>query len=162
LTLEEMEASSGVIREVKQHLLRRGLPEHRNPELEVPVLPNDVTTVSTNKLMEYMSIFDALKTHAQYLESMADTLHNTRNAKLRLTRASKYLVAREEAEYSDRRITVKEVDAYLDTDEELLKLQHEVIMAEGYKKMVSAMREGFESKGKLLSRELTRRTSAEV
>lgn len=162
MTLEEMESKSGVLREIREHVRRRGLPEHLNPDMEVPVLPHDITVLSTDELMENMSIYDALKTHAQFLHSTADTLTNTREAKLKLTRAQKYLAMKDEMTYQDKRVTIPEMEALLDADEELMRLKHDSILTTGYSKMLKAMAEGFESKFNLLSRELTRRTSKPV
>lgn len=158
MSLAELDETSLILQDLEQELRRRNLPIPPPPPPVLPDVPHDITSVSSETVMEAMVMLDGLTSFARTLAGRADTVAAEKANAYRVKRAEAFLALREE-KATGTRMTNEEIQARLDANSELNRLRDDQLKAEAFRGMVRTLASGYESKGAILSRELSRRAS---
>lgn len=135
-------------------LSAQGLPLYPQPEVEMPYLPADLTSVDDEGLMQLYSLLTAWSdfVSAQVAAAQVDE----RSAERRLTHTENVLMASS----GDRGDRVTFARAQIAIDPTIVAMKEKVEEQHAYRKMVETLAQNLERDSSLVSRELTRRTAA--
>ena len=148
--------ATGISADVIKILEAQGLVIKQNLDLEMPPFPKDITSVDDQELMtlasKYMENFNFMRTQvacAALAEMEAETKYSTAEAKAFLNKTN--------GKSTEKATMLKSA---VITDPEIVELQQAKMHAYAYRKMIETMQDNIERNYSLVSRELTRRTSA--
>lgn len=157
MPLPEFDDTQELLETIRQELQGHNLPFPQKAKAE-PHMPDDITAVSAEHIVQLMTAYEGLKAYAESLASQADAAATLRGSRLRSLRGRKYLELRETKDTPDR-LTDNEIKAHLDCDPDLDKLHYQQVKATTYRNLVRSLAESYRDRYNLLSRELTRRTN---
>lgn len=136
-------------------LRRQGLSTHPQPDHELPLLPPDLTAVGDEDLMV---LFGALTAYADFISvqvACAQIDERSLEKHLSIMEARKMLAS---GGKSENRVTFAR--AQVATDADVLAAKDAIERAHAYRKVIETLYANVERDSALVSRELTRRTSA--
>lgn len=137
-----------------QTLTQQGLSLSPQPEIEMPVLPADLTAIDDEDLMVLYSLLTAWSDYISTQVSCAQV--DERAAERRLSHAENLLMISSGAN-GDR---VTYARAQVAADPSIIALKDSVEESHAYRKLVESLAVNVERDAALVSRELTRRTSS--
>lgn len=135
-------------------LLSQGLSLHPQPETEIPVLPPDLTAIDDEDLMILYSLLTAWSDFVSAQVSCAQV--DERAAEKKLSHSENLLMIAS----GDRGDRVTFARAQVAADPKISALKEEIERLHAYRKLVETLSTNIERDANLVSRELTRRTSA--
>lgn len=135
-------------------LLSQGLSLHPQPETEIPVLPPDLTAIDDEDLMILYSLLTAWSDFVSAQVSCAQV--DERAAEKKLSHSENLLMIAS----GDRGDRVTFARAQVAADPKISALKEEIEHLHAYRKLVETLSTNIERDANLVSRELTRRTSA--
>lgn len=135
-------------------LLSQGLSLHPQPETEIPVLPPDLTAIDDEDLMILYSLLTAWSDFVSAQVSCAQV--DERAAEKKLSHSENLLMIAS----GDRGDRVTFARAQVAADPKISALKEEIESLHAYRKLVETLSTNIERDANLVSRELTRRTSA--
>lgn len=135
------------------YLSSQGLALHPQPDIEIPVLPPDLTIIEDEDLMILYSLLTAWSDFISTQVSCAQI--DERAAEKRLSHAENLLMISSGAN-GDR---VTYARAQVAADPQIVAMKDDVEDVHAYRKLVEALASNVERDAALVSRELTRRTS---
>ena len=124
------------------------------PELEVPHLPADLTSLGDEALMDLWSVLVAWSDYTNGQLSAAQV--DERSAERRIKYLESQLMVLKGA---SSKSSVTLLKAEIAVDPKIQKLEDELDVLYAYRKMVESIAQNLERDSSLISRELTRRTS---
>lgn len=139
------------------HLQKLGIPAPQNPGFaEAPQLPDDLTSLSAKDLSRLMARYTASLEYVKYQLALAEVRHQ--DAKDRATK----FAAKEFMRLKDLnpRESVTGINRQVETNATLIRIQEKVAIYDAQQKLLKAVHDGQDGSYKVLSRDLTRRTSA--
>jgi len=134
-------------------LEKQGFVLPDTPNSGMPALPEDLTSLPDNDLMELFTQFIAWSGFASAQLALAEV--DERDAEKRLKRAEQAAISSTWSK--DSRVAVAKAEASLDP--EVQKISDQLDVVHNYRKLVEVMSTNLEREASLVSRELTRRTS---
>lgn len=141
-------------RKAAEDLLSQGLSLHPQPEIEIPILPSDLTAIDDEDLMILYSLLTAWSDFISTQVSCAQV--DERAAERRLSQAENLLMIASGSN-GDR---VTYARAQVAADPQIVAMKEEVEESHAYRKLVESLATNVERDAALVSRELTRRTSS--
>lgn len=148
--------AEGAARSVLDVLTAQGMPIKSKLDIEVPDFPTDITAVDDTELMslatKYMANYNFMLTQVALAEiglTEVENMYSMAEAKALLTKTN--------GKSTEKAVLLK---AAVLTDPELQALASSKMYAYSYHKMLKTLLENLERSYQLVSRELTRRTSA--
>jgi hypothetical protein len=135
-------------------LMQQGLTLSPKPEIEMPILPSDVTVLDDEDLMILYSLLTAWADFISTQVSCAQV--DERAAEKRLSHAENLLMIAS----GDKGDRVTYARAQVAADNKIVAMKEEVEEAHAYRKLIESMASNIERDAALVSRELTRRTSS--
>lgn len=143
--------NSKLVQDVMDAVGSLGMPYPSRPQ-EMPEMPADLSTITSEELSRLMGQFSALIAYAQVKVAEADTFMAAKKSKYEIARASTYLALK-----ADERMTEKQREYSLEVNKDLMPLKREYVQAEQVYELTKALLSGYQQKYAVLSRELTRR-----
>ena len=143
-----------VSRRAADSLASQGLSMYPKPEIEIPILPPDITVLDDEDLMVLYSLLTAWADFISTQVSCAQI--DERATEKKLSHAENLLMIAS----GDKGDRVTYARAQVAADEYIISLKDEVEEAHAYRKLVESLASNVERDAALVSRELTRRTSS--
>lgn len=135
-------------------LLGQGLSLHPQPNTEIPILPADLTSIEDEDLMVLYSLLTAWSDFVSAQVSCAQV--DERSAEKKLSHSENLLMIAS----GDRGDRVTYARAQVAAEPMIVALKEEIENLHAYRKLVETLSMNIERDAALVSRELTRRTSA--
>jgi hypothetical protein len=136
-----------------------GIPLPKRPKFlqdeGAPELPDDLSDLSAGALTNEMSKWTKLMSYTGSKLSLADIRHRQADDTATKSAAIEFMRMRND----NPEQTMTAIRAAVDTNSRILALREKAAMYEAEKKLLGAVYQGQDQSYKLLSRELTRRTS---
>lgn len=139
---------------VQQELEDQGFRLPDRPEVE-PSLPEDVTAMPDDDLMELFTVFVGWNDYASAQAALAMITESEMARELEQAEAKAWRTVEAKA-------SVSAAKAHVNGDRDVIIARAKVEKAKAYKRLVTEIADRYERDGNLLSRELTRRTSQEI
>ena len=141
-----------------QSLLSNNLKEIRNAGLVTPGSPSDLTeeekrfpkelsSLTSDQVMDKLTIFTGLFAYASVLESAAKIEMTEKERELEVLEAREYLLS------EDSQVTTRKYAR--DTAESVIRCKEELLAAESKYVMLKALKEGYDKMTFVLSRQLS-------
>jgi len=115
--------------------------------------PSNVADLTTVELAQHMTWWTAWSAYARYNLARAETNHEAFSTENRIAR--EVAIAKSKGDFK----SVTELKASISQFPEMQRLEAKMLKAEAEKKLLKALLEGFEAKGKTISREVSRRSA---
>lgn len=144
----------GTSKRAYDELMTQGLSLHPQPEIEIPVLPADLTAIDDEDLMVLYSLITAWSDFVSAQVSCAQV--DERAAEKRLAHNENLLMIAS----GDRGDRVTYARAQVAAEPTVVALKEEIESLHAYRKLVETLSLNIERDANLVSRELTRRTSS--
>lgn len=155
MTTKELTAVEGVTQLVIDQLIKQGLPFKTTLNVDVPELPEDITSVDDQQLMslatKYMANYNFMLTQVAVAEIALIEVEN----EYAIVEA-KALLTKTTGKSTEKSTMLK---ALVLTDPDIQTLSTKKLRTYAYHKMLKTVLENLERSYQLVSRELTRRTS---
>lgn len=135
-------------------LVSQGLSLHPQPEIQIPVLPADLTVIDDEDLMILYSLLTAWADFVSTQVSCAQV--DERAAEKKLSHSENLLMIAS----GDKGDRVTYARAQVAADPTIIAMKQEVEEFHAYRKLVETLALNIERDAALVSRELTRRTSS--
>lgn len=135
-------------------LNEQGIELSLDAELEQPVLPKDITTISDEDLMEMYTKFVAYSDWVNTQLSCAVIDEKDLERRIEYAEARCFLQL-----HNGKNSTVTLLKAQVDADPEIAKLKEEHLQKYAYRKLIETMANNYDRGSSVCSRELTRRTA---
>jgi len=147
----------GLLAEVHAELARRKLPLPAAPREEAPPIPDDITSISGERLMELMVTYEGLGAYADSVAAEAALAADALTNRLNTRKAELTLELRDEKR-NGRHILNEDIPALITTHPDMRELRHEQLKTEAFRDMARVLTKGYANRYALLSRALSRRT----
>jgi hypothetical protein len=141
------EVSTRAVRRVRS----QGLTISESPDSSMPVLPEDITAISPEEVMQLFSEVCSWLDYVEVQYAAAQIDHKAEDQKLEETEAKEQIKHR-----SEKHVSVMKAFTYDNPQVEAQR--REALMAYAHEKMLGTVYNSLERKKFLLSRELTRRS----
>jgi len=147
--------TSGISEKVISMLESQGIPVKRKMEIDLPPMPDDITSVDdqelmmlANKYMQYYSFMLTQVTCAELVVLEVENEYDMAEAKAMLSKTT--------GKTTEKSVMLK---ANVLTDPDMQELSRQKLHANAYHKLLKTTLDNLERSYQLTSRELTRRTS---
>ena len=133
--------------------------ENENPESTVPKMHLNITELKNTELGNFMSRYSAWREYTESLLTVAMAEFTLAEEKYRKEFTLKKFSGEYDS-YKGKKLSLKDKDAFIDTDEEIIRFREKMIECEVYKDMLSSKLESFSNAIATISREITRRQNS--
>lgn len=153
--MSQLAINAGTSQTVIESLQTQGFQFQTKMELKLPEVPEDITELDDEGLMQ---LFSKLTAYANFLSAQyACAVIDEKNAEqeLDLAESKKYILSYEE----NKKDTVTLIKARMASDPDITYLREGLSAKYAYRKLIEVMVNNIDRSTQLVSRELTRRTS---
>lgn len=151
--MSELAINTGSSQPIIENLQLQGFQFHTRMEISLPDLPDDITALGDEDLMEYFNKYTA---YSNFLETQhACAVIDEKNAEsaLDLEESKAYLALHEQ----NKKETVTLIKAKLATNPDIIYLRESLAAKYAYRKLIEVMVNNMQRSTFLVSREVTRR-----
>ena len=144
-------SDSTTLKEIDTLVTKLGLPlPAKLPEGKIK-WPDNIGDLSSDQLGEHLAWWSGWAAYTRWHMSRAETNYTAAEKRLTLESAKRLYLCK--SQYK----TISEAKNYVLQEEEIQRLEIEVMKKDAFRSMLKALLEGYESKYATISREITRR-----